>query len=184
MLRIGIVGVGTVGSSVCQILEENKDIITARAGVEIVPVVGVVKNLSKKRDVSIKITDNVDDILDDDSIDIVVELMGGVEKPYAVVKKALENGIIDEYQLSQMSDNEKAMLIFAAGLSTADQITDISGRGVGMDVVKSNIEAPKYIPIPIPPKLPRAILPAIKLFLFIVIKLPIIPTAIDIRIEA
>ena len=92
MLKIGIIGVGTVGTSVCQILEDNKDIITARAGVEIVPISGVVNNLSKKRDVSIKITDNVDDILDDDSIDIVVELMGGVEKPYEVVKKALEKG--------------------------------------------------------------------------------------------
>lgn len=38
-----------------------------------------------------------------------------------------------------MTENEKAMLIFGAGLSTADQITDISGRGVGMDVVKTNI---------------------------------------------
>ena len=91
MLKVGIIGVGTVGTSVCKILEENKDIITARAGVEIIPVSGVVNNLSKKRDVSIKITDNVDDILDDDSIDIVVELMGGIEKPYSVVKKALKN---------------------------------------------------------------------------------------------
>ena len=91
MLKIGIIGVGTVGTSVCKILEDNKDIITARAGVEIIPVSGVVNNLSKKRDVSIKITDNIDDILDDDSIDIVVELMGGIEKPYSVVKKALKN---------------------------------------------------------------------------------------------
>jgi homoserine dehydrogenase len=91
MLKIGIIGVGTVGTSVCKILEDNKDIITARAGVELIPVSGVVNNLSKKRDVSIKITDNVDDILDDDSIDIVVELMGGIEKPYSVVKKALKN---------------------------------------------------------------------------------------------
>ena len=92
MLRVGIIGVGTVGTSVCQILEDNKDIITARAGVEIVPVAGVVHNLSKKRDVSIKITNNPDDILDDDSIDIVVELMGGIEKPFEVVKKALKKG--------------------------------------------------------------------------------------------
>jgi len=92
MLKVGIIGVGTVGTSVCQILENNKDIITARAGVEIKPVAGVVNNLSKQRDVSIKLSDNVDDILDDDSIDIVVELMGGIEQPYDVVKKALENG--------------------------------------------------------------------------------------------
>lgn len=92
MLKVGIIGVGTVGASVCQILEKNKDIITARAGVEIVPTIGVVNNLSKKRDVSIKITDNIDEVLHDDSIDIIVELMGGVEKPYEVVKKALEKG--------------------------------------------------------------------------------------------
>ncbi len=92
MLKIGIVGVGTVGQSVYQILEDNKNIITARAGIEIVPIIGVVNNLSKKRDVSIKLTDNVDDLLSDDSIDIVVELMGGVEDAYQVVKKALEKG--------------------------------------------------------------------------------------------
>jgi homoserine dehydrogenase len=92
MLKLGIVGVGTVGQSVCQILEDNKDIITARAGVELKPTIGVVNNLTKERDVSIKLTDNVDEILNDDSVDIVVELMGGVEKPYEVVKKALERG--------------------------------------------------------------------------------------------
>ena len=92
MLKVGIIGVGTVGTSVCQILEDNKKIITARAGVEIIPTIGVVNDLSKKRVVSIKLTDNVDDVLNDDSIDVVVELMGGVEKPYEVVKKALEKG--------------------------------------------------------------------------------------------
>jgi two-component system chemotaxis sensor kinase CheA len=56
-----------------------------------------------------------------------------------VAQKALENGIIDENQYAQMDTNEKAMLIFGAGVTTADKITDISGRGVGMDVVKTNI---------------------------------------------
>lgn len=57
-----------------------------------------------------------------------------------VTAKALENGVIDEHQAASMSDEEKAMLIFAPGLSTADAVTDISGRGVGMDVVMSNIK--------------------------------------------
>ncbi|MDX9744281.1 MAG: homoserine dehydrogenase [Arcobacteraceae bacterium] len=92
MLKIGIVGVGTVGQSVCQILEANKDIITARAGVELVPTIGVVSDINKKRDVSIKLTTNADEVLDDPTIDIVVELMGGVDKAYEVVKKALKNG--------------------------------------------------------------------------------------------
>jgi len=56
-----------------------------------------------------------------------------------VAQKALSTGTIDENQYKQMSENDKAMLIFGAGLSTADQITEISGRGVGMDVVKTNI---------------------------------------------
>ena len=57
-----------------------------------------------------------------------------------VAMKALDQGQIDENQYNTMSDNEKAMLVFGAGVSTADQITDISGRGVGMDVVKTNIQ--------------------------------------------
>ncbi|WWW12954.1 chemotaxis protein CheA [Arcobacter cryaerophilus gv. pseudocryaerophilus] len=56
-----------------------------------------------------------------------------------VAQKALEKGQIDENQFASMSHNDKALLIFGAGLSTAEQITDISGRGVGMDVVKTNI---------------------------------------------
>jgi two-component system chemotaxis sensor kinase CheA len=56
-----------------------------------------------------------------------------------VVEKALDSGNIDENQLANMSTNDKAMLIFGAGLSTAEEISDISGRGVGMDVVKTNI---------------------------------------------
>ncbi|PRM98917.1 homoserine dehydrogenase [Aliarcobacter cryaerophilus] len=92
MLKIGIIGVGTVGTSVINILRDNKNIITARAGVEIVPTIGVVSNLNKKRDVQIELTDDVSKVLEDDSIDIVVELMGGIEKPYEIVKRALENG--------------------------------------------------------------------------------------------
>ncbi|MFA7083665.1 MAG: chemotaxis protein CheA [Arcobacteraceae bacterium] len=57
-----------------------------------------------------------------------------------VAQKAFDNGIIDENQLASMSSNDKAMLVFGAGVTTADQITDISGRGVGMDVVKTNIQ--------------------------------------------
>ncbi|MFY9074211.1 chemotaxis protein CheA [Malaciobacter mytili] len=57
-----------------------------------------------------------------------------------VASKALENGLIDENQYATMTENDKAMLVFGAGVSTAKEITDISGRGVGMDVVKTNIQ--------------------------------------------
>ena len=62
---------------------------------------------------------------------------GGLRKD-KIIKKAIENGIIRPDQ--QLPDKEIFDLIFAPGFSTADQVTDISGRGVGMDVVKRNIE--------------------------------------------
>jgi two-component system, chemotaxis family, sensor kinase CheA len=56
-----------------------------------------------------------------------------------ILKKALEKGLIDSER--GMSDSDVFQLIFAPGFSTADQITDVSGRGVGMDVVRRNIES-------------------------------------------
>ena len=92
MVKVGIIGVGTVGTSVAEILRDNADVISARAGSGIVVKSGVVKNVNKDRGLDIIITDNVDDILNDPEIDIVVELMGGVEEPFEVVKRALESG--------------------------------------------------------------------------------------------
>ena len=56
-----------------------------------------------------------------------------------VTEKALENNAITTKEAEHMSDEDKAMLIFSAGLSTADAVSDVSGRGVGMDVVMNNI---------------------------------------------
>ena len=89
-MKIGVIGVGTVGESVVKILQENKDILTARTGKEMIVTKGVVKNLAKKRNVNIPLSDDVNSILDDDDIDLVVELMGGVDEPYTVIKKALQ----------------------------------------------------------------------------------------------
>jgi len=92
MIKVGIIGVGTVGASVVNILKDNAAVISARAGVDIVAKSGVVKNLNKKRDLDIKLSDNVDDVLNDSEIDIVVELMGGVDEAFEVVKRALRSG--------------------------------------------------------------------------------------------
>ncbi len=89
MVKVGIIGVGTVGQSVVKILEKNSEIIKARAGKEIKVVKGVVKNLKKKRDINIPLSNSVDDILNDPSIDIIIELIGGVDEAYEIVKKAL-----------------------------------------------------------------------------------------------
>lgn len=65
---------------------------------------------------------------------------GGIRKE-RIVKKAIEVGLLPEgSEVSKMSSAEVYDLLFAPGFSTAEKITDISGRGVGMNVVKSNIE--------------------------------------------
>ena len=57
-----------------------------------------------------------------------------------VRQKALDKGLVRPEQVERMSERETANLIFLPGLSTAETVTSISGRGVGMDVVKTNIE--------------------------------------------
>jgi two-component system chemotaxis sensor kinase CheA len=72
---------------------------------------------------------------------VVVELQDdgrGLDRE-KILKKALEKGLIESDR--GMTDSDVFQLIFAPGFSTADQITDVSGRGVGMDVVKRNIES-------------------------------------------
>ena len=91
MMRVGIIGVGTVGRHVVKILQENEDIITARSGKKIVPIMGIVKDLNKKRDINIPLSDNVDDVLENPEVDVVLELMGGVDEAYTIVKRALQN---------------------------------------------------------------------------------------------
>lgn len=89
-MNIAILGVGTVGEAVAKILLQNKKLIAARCGEEIVPVVGVIRNLNKKRDVAIPLTDDIDSVIKRDDIDVFVELMGGVKEPFRVVSKILE----------------------------------------------------------------------------------------------
>lgn len=90
-INIGIIGLGTVGSAVVELLLANKDVISARAGAKIVIKKGVAKDISKLKS-QIPLSQNIDDILEDDEISIVIELMGGVEQAYQVAKKALQKG--------------------------------------------------------------------------------------------
>ena len=57
-----------------------------------------------------------------------------------LVAKALANGLYSRAELERMSERQKQNLIFEPGLSTAEEVSSVSGRGVGMDVVRANIE--------------------------------------------
>ena len=139
MVKIGILGVGTVGQSVAKILQDNADIIEARAGKKIVVKSGVVKNLNKDRDVDIILSDDPSIVVDDPEIDIVVELMGGVEEPYELVKRALSNAkavvtankallAYHRYELQELADN----LPFMYEASTAGGIPIIGALRTGL----------------------------------------------------
>ena len=73
---------------------------------------------------------------------VVVEVLddGAGIDPAKIGAKAVERGIITSAQLAAMPERDVLMLIFKPGFSTAETVTNVSGRGVGMDVVRTNIE--------------------------------------------
>jgi two-component system chemotaxis sensor kinase CheA len=73
---------------------------------------------------------------------IVIEIQddGRGMRPEVIRDKAVEKGLISAEEAGQLSVQDSLQLIFLPGFSTKDQISDISGRGVGMDVVKTNIQ--------------------------------------------
>lgn len=70
---------------------------------------------------------------------IVVSDDGRGMNPDVLRRKAVEKGVIDEAQAARLSETESLELIFRPGFSTASAVSDISGRGVGMDVVKTRV---------------------------------------------
>jgi len=83
---------------------------------------------------TIRATQEADQVL----IDILDDGRG--IDPQMIRRKALEKGLLDEAALARLSDEEAQRLIFVAGFSTAGAISDLSGRGVGMDVVRNAVE--------------------------------------------
>ena len=73
---------------------------------------------------------------------IVIEITddGGGIDPVKIRSVAVNKGLISQSAADMMSDRDAQLLIFAAGFSTATTLSDISGRGVGMDIVRSNLE--------------------------------------------
>ncbi len=72
---------------------------------------------------------------------VSVEDDGAGIEPEKMKEKSIDKGIISREEADTLTDDEAVKLIFRSGFSTADQVTDVSGRGVGMDVVKTSIES-------------------------------------------
>lgn len=72
---------------------------------------------------------------------ITIEDDGKGIDPEIIRRKAVEKGVVSEDEVNKLSDHEVINLVFLPGFSTAEKVSDVSGRGVGMDVVKSKIES-------------------------------------------
>ncbi|WP_017756303.1 homoserine dehydrogenase [Calidifontibacillus oryziterrae] len=93
-ISVGLLGLGTVGSGVVQIVERHQDKLIHQVGcpVEITKI--AVKNLNKQRDIEIdpvKLTTDPYEVIENPEIDVVIEVMGGIEETYNHVLKALRN---------------------------------------------------------------------------------------------
>lgn len=95
MLKIGILGLGTVGSGVVTIINKHNQAIKRKVGTELKIEKILVNEKKKKREVEIDpdiITDRAEEILDNPEIDLIVELIGGEEPAHQYILKAIENG--------------------------------------------------------------------------------------------
>lgn len=96
-MKIAILGLGTVGKGVLDVLVNNQKIITARAGEQIIPVAALVRDLVKAKEAikaydlaNFKLSTNADEILMRDDIDVFVELIGGVDLPRELISTLLK----------------------------------------------------------------------------------------------
>ncbi|ASQ31158.1 homoserine dehydrogenase [Campylobacter avium LMG 24591] len=87
-MKIALLGYGTVGSAVAKVLLENQEIISARCGQILEPVIALAR--SKKPNSLVPVVNDINEILKRDDIDIYIELMGGIDEPFKLVSKLLK----------------------------------------------------------------------------------------------
>jgi homoserine dehydrogenase len=94
-VRVGLLGCGNVGAALVRLVDENADVISARAGVSIEVSRVAVRDVAKPREVKLardRFTTDADALVCDPAIDVVVEVMGGVEPARTLITAALEAG--------------------------------------------------------------------------------------------
>lgn len=87
-MKIALLGYGTVGSAVAKVLLENQEIISARCGQILEPVIALAR--SKKPNSLVPVVNDINEILKRDDIDIYIELMGGIDEPFKLVSELLK----------------------------------------------------------------------------------------------
>lgn len=95
ILKIGLAGFGNVGAGVFKNIEKNRHLLQERTGRDLVITRIAVRDASKARTVDLPpelVTTNLDDLVQDEEIDLIVELIGGIDRAFDLVKDSLESG--------------------------------------------------------------------------------------------
>lgn len=130
-IRIGMIGFGVVGQGLQQLLDERREDMEKRLDAKLEIAKIAVRDKRRKREATVDaelLTDSIDEILDDPSIDIVVEVAGGVDEPAGWIKRALENGkhivtankaVIAERgeELIALAEERRRLLLFEAAVA-------------------------------------------------------------------
>ncbi|MBX9609606.1 MAG: homoserine dehydrogenase [Gammaproteobacteria bacterium] len=142
-VKLGVLGLGTVGCGTLNVLARNRDEIARRAGRNIEVVAAAARDLARKRPISvegIRLTDDPYSVVDDPSIEIVVELIGGTDPARELVLRALDNGkdvVTANKALIALHGNEVFARAQAQGLTVAFEAA-VAG---GIPVIKTLREA-------------------------------------------
>jgi homoserine dehydrogenase len=137
-INVGLLGLGTVGGGTLTVLRRNAEEITRRAGREIRVVRAAVRNLDKARAMAgdLPLSTNPFDVVDDPDIDIVVELIGGLEPAKELVMQAIANGkhvVTANKHLVAKYGNE----IFAAAQAKGVMVAFEAAVAGGIPIIKA-----------------------------------------------
>jgi homoserine dehydrogenase len=137
-INVGLLGLGTVGGGTLTVLRRNAEEITRRAGREIRVLRAAVRNLDKAQALAgdLPLTTNPFDVVDDPEIDIVVELIGGLEPARELVMQAIANGkhvVTANKHLVAKYGNE----IFAAAQAKGVMVAFEAAVGGGIPIIKA-----------------------------------------------
>jgi homoserine dehydrogenase len=146
-LRVGIAGLGTVGRGVYEIINKDQLLLQNKSGVEIEVVAVSARNNKDFIDKKIKFYENPLDLADDENVDVVVELIGGVDVAKELILKALKNSkkvvtankaliAIAGAEIAKVQEQYHSTVLFEASVAGANPIIKVFREGFSANEIK------------------------------------------------